>query len=80
MEAFSHITCDDQLSCTHSRPQAWISAFAAVAMDAGANKKAARMRAERVIALMQGSLVLSRGLGTPQPFRDFLKSAPAELL
>jgi TetR/AcrR family transcriptional regulator, lmrAB and yxaGH operons repressor len=62
--------------------QAWISAFAAVAMDAmdaGADKKAARMRAERVIALMQGSLVLSRGLGTPQPFRDFIKSAPAEL-
>jgi len=60
--------------------QAWISAFAAVAMDAGADKKAARIRAQRVIALMQGSLVLSRGLGTPQPFRDFLKSAPAELL
>jgi AcrR family transcriptional regulator len=60
--------------------QAWISALAAVAVDAGADKKTARIRAERVIALLQGSLVLARGLGTPQPFRDFLKSVPAELL
>jgi len=60
--------------------QAWIAALAAVAVDAGLDKKAARSRAERFVALLEGSLVVARGLGTLQPFRDFLKSAPAELL
>jgi len=60
--------------------QVWVTALSAVAVDAGVDKKVARTRAERFVALLQGSLVLSRGLGTLQPFRDFLKSAPGELL
>jgi hypothetical protein len=30
--------------------------------------------------LMQGSLVLSRGLGSPEPFRAFLSALPDDLL
>ena len=60
--------------------EALIGALCAVVMDAGFGKKAARSRAERAVMMLQGSLVLSRGLGTPRPFREFLKSLPGDLL
>lgn len=60
--------------------EAWVDALSAVAKDAGASPKAAKRKAERVIMLLQGSLVLSRGIGSTQPFRRFLKSIPGELL
>jgi TetR/AcrR family transcriptional regulator, lmrAB and yxaGH operons repressor len=60
--------------------EAWVSALTAVARDAGADPKAARRKAERVIMLLEGSLVFSRGIGSTQPFRRFLKSVPSELL
>lgn len=60
--------------------EALAEALAAVAKDAGADARTARARAERVIMLLQGSLVLSRGVGSTRPFREFLKSLPAELL
>lgn len=60
--------------------EAWINAVSAVLMDAGIDKKAARLRAERAMMMLQGSLVFSRGIGTTRPFRDFLKSLPGELL
>ena len=60
--------------------EAWIDALSTVARDAGADPKMARLRAERVIMLLQGSLVLSRGVGSTDPFRKFLKSIPSELL
>jgi predicted YcjX-like family ATPase len=60
--------------------EAWIGALSAVAIDAGCDKRRARGRAERFIALLEGSLVVSRGLGTVQPFRDVLKGAALELL
>lgn len=59
--------------------EAWIDALSTVARDAGADPKMARLRAERVIMLLQGSLVLSRGVGSTDPFRKFLKSIPSEL-
>jgi AcrR family transcriptional regulator len=55
-------------------------ALATVAKDAGADSRTARARAERVIMMLQGSLVLSRGVGSTRPFREFLKSVPSELL
>jgi AcrR family transcriptional regulator len=55
-------------------------ALAAVARDAGADSQTAQARAERVIVLLQGSLVLSRGIGSTRPFREFLKSIRSELL
>jgi AcrR family transcriptional regulator len=47
-------------------------AFTALARDARMGAKKARRRSERVLMLLEGSLVLSRGLGDTAPFRDFL--------
>lgn len=60
--------------------EAWIEALSVVLTDAGADRKVARLRAERAIMLLQGSLVFSRGMGTTRPFREFLKALPRELL
>lgn len=57
-----------------------IDAFAALARDAGLPATEAALRAERVVMLLHGSLVLSRGLGSPKPFRAFLAALPADLL
>jgi AcrR family transcriptional regulator len=57
-----------------------IDAFARIAREAGATPKAAKDRAERAVMMMQGSLVLSRGLGTRDAFRRFLSALPDELL
>jgi TetR/AcrR family transcriptional regulator, lmrAB and yxaGH operons repressor len=57
-----------------------IDGLAKLARDAGAAPKSARERAARAVMLLQGSLVLSRGLGDTAPFRTFLKSLPQELL
>jgi TetR/AcrR family transcriptional regulator, lmrAB and yxaGH operons repressor len=59
---------------------AWVEALSTVARDAGVAPDTSRQRAERVVMLLQGSLVFSRGIGTAKPFRDFLKSLPDELL
>lgn len=58
----------------------WIDALAAVLTDAGLDQSTAQARAQRAIALLQGALVLARGMGTPQPFQDYLKTLPDELL
>jgi hypothetical protein len=60
--------------------EALIDAFARLARDAGATPKIARRKAERAVMLMQGSLVLSRGLGSQEPFRSFLSALPEDLL
>jgi TetR/AcrR family transcriptional regulator, lmrAB and yxaGH operons repressor len=60
--------------------EAWIGALSAVLLDAGFDRRTARSRAERTVMMLQGSLVFSRGIGTTRPFREFLKSLPAELL
>ncbi len=59
---------------------AWIGALSSVLIEAGHDKRTARHRSERAMILLQGSLVLSRGMGTPRPFQDFLKTLPGELL
>ena len=59
--------------------KALIDALTQVLEDAGQSRKTARMRAERAVMLLQGSLVLSRGVGTTKPFRTFLDSLPSEL-
>lgn len=57
-----------------------ISAFARLARDAGATSADADKRARRAVMLLQGSLVLARGTGDPQPFRDMLDGLDADLL
>jgi len=59
---------------------AWIGALSAVLIDAGFDKKVAVRRAERAVVILQGSLVLSRGMGTTRPFKRFMKTLPEELL
>ena len=60
--------------------EAFIDALAKVAIEAGAEKHEARARAERVVALIQGSLVLARGLGTAAPFRRLITDLADDLL
>lgn len=58
--------------------QALIAGFTGLSHDAGAPDAPAR--AERAVMLLQGALVLSRGLGSTAPFRSFLNALPVELL
>jgi len=60
--------------------EALIKAFAALARDAGHAPIEARVRAERVVMLLHGSLVVCRGLGSSKPFKLFLAALPSELL
>jgi TetR/AcrR family transcriptional regulator, lmrAB and yxaGH operons repressor len=60
--------------------EALISAFAVVARDAGQDAKAAKLRAERTVMLLQGSLVMSRGLGSSKPFKTFLAGLADDLI
>lgn len=58
----------------------WIKTLAGVLEDAGFSSDKASMRSQRAVALLQGSLVLSRGMGSTKPFKEFLNNLPAELL
>jgi|CXWL01.1.fsa_nt_gi AcrR family transcriptional regulator len=60
--------------------EAFVGALASVVAEEGYSATAARDRAERGVALIQGSLVLARGLGTTEPFRKTLDALPDELL
>ena len=57
-----------------------IGALAAVLVDGGLDGDTARRRAERAVIMLQGSLVLSRGMGTTRPFGELLQSLPDDLL
>ena len=59
---------------------AWIEALQTVLIEAGFDEETAGKRAERALALIQGSLVLSRGMGTTKPFQEVLTRLPEELL
>jgi hypothetical protein len=59
---------------------AMTSAFADVAQEAGLAHDEARTRAERVVMLLHGSLVMARGIGEGAPFRSFLASFADELI
>jgi AcrR family transcriptional regulator len=60
--------------------EALISALSVVARDAGHDAKTARLRAERAVMLLQGSLVMSRGLGSSKPFKTFLVGLADDLI
>ncbi|PKP72707.1 MAG: TetR/AcrR family transcriptional regulator [Alphaproteobacteria bacterium HGW-Alphaproteobacteria-6] len=57
-----------------------IDAFCDLAREAGHDEAQARARATRVVMLLHGSLVLSRGLGSSEPFHAFLASLPGALI
>jgi AcrR family transcriptional regulator len=58
----------------------WIAALVQVGVDAGFNKKTATFRAQRTLVLIEGSLVLSRGLGETTPFKQCLDQLTEEML
>lgn len=60
--------------------EALVSAFTTVARDAGHDAKAAKLRAERTVMLLQGSLVMSRGLASSKPFKTFLAGLADDLI
>ena len=60
--------------------EAFVEALASVVAEAGCSASDARDRAERGVALIQGSLVLARGLESTEPFRKVLNALPDELL
>jgi hypothetical protein len=60
--------------------EVFVGTLAGVISETGCPADVARDRAERGVALIQGSLVLSRGLGSTEPFRKTLDALPDELL
>lgn len=60
--------------------EAWIDALAGAVAAAGVPGDDSRERATRAVALIQGSLVVSRGLGSTAPFRSALAALEGELL
>lgn len=58
---------------------AWRDALASVVRDAGVGAAEAKRRAEGALVRIQGSLVCSRALDDPRPFREVLRALPAEL-
>ncbi len=60
--------------------EAFVEALTKVVAEGGCSAAEARDRAEHGVALIQGSLVLSRGLGSTGPFRKALDALPGELL
>lgn len=51
----------------------WLAALTRLLRDAGHDAREARRRAQHVLALIHGGLVLSRGLRSKQPFEQSLR-------
>jgi TetR/AcrR family transcriptional regulator, lmrAB and yxaGH operons repressor len=60
--------------------QAWIEAFSGIAEEAGMARQEAQARAENAIIALEGSLIVSRVLQDPRPFRKTLLEIPDVLL
>ena len=58
--------------------QAWIAALARLMTETGIAPELARQRAERWIGELQGSLIMSRGLGSNEPFRRMMDVLPLD--
>ncbi|GJM15763.1 MAG: TetR family transcriptional regulator [Thermodesulfobacteriota bacterium] len=60
--------------------EVWIKTLSDVLVESGLSRKESRKRAENAIAMLQGSLVMSRGMNDPKLFKNFLKNLPNMLL
>jgi len=58
----------------------WISSLATVLVDAGITPTTAHQRAEEAIALIQGALIVTRGLNNTEIFERILHQMPETLL
>jgi TetR/AcrR family transcriptional regulator, lmrAB and yxaGH operons repressor len=74
------IGCPDIAQALNEFVHAWLDAFRRVAEEIGIAEQEARARAERAVIVLQGSLVLSRVLQDPSPFRRALLKIPDDLL
>jgi TetR/AcrR family transcriptional regulator, lmrAB and yxaGH operons repressor len=59
--------------------EALIAGFTKLGQDAGLSASQAAIRAERCVALLEGGLVMARGMNTPARFKSILAGLPAEL-
>jgi TetR/AcrR family transcriptional regulator, lmrAB and yxaGH operons repressor len=57
-----------------------VAAFTKVCRDAGCDAKTARWRAHRAVMMLQGALVVTRGLGSQTPFAIFLAGLADDLV
>jgi TetR/AcrR family transcriptional repressor of lmrAB and yxaGH operons len=64
----------------HAGFSAWIEALAQVLVEHGLSRKAAKLRAEDAVFVIEGALLVCRGLGDVAPFRRVLRELPARLL
>ena len=60
--------------------QTWIAALTQVLVEAGIEPEAARFKAQEAVMLIQGALVLVRGLEDTTPFEQVIASLPERLL
>ena len=58
----------------------WINTLTDVLVESGLSRKESRRRAENAVAMIQGTLVMSRGMNDPKHFKNFLKNLPGMLL
>jgi TetR/AcrR family transcriptional regulator, lmrAB and yxaGH operons repressor len=72
--------CPEVVTALNRFLHTWIEAFSMTAEEGGIAGEEARTRAERAIIVIQGSLILSRVLGDPSPFRRALLEIPDALL
>lgn len=61
------------------RLERWTKAIALVLMEAGLDAQTARQRSEDALVAVQGSLILSRGLGDAGIFRRAIARLPKDL-
>ncbi|MDJ0660764.1 MAG: TetR/AcrR family transcriptional regulator [Crocosphaera sp.] len=59
--------------------QAWVEEMAKVLQESGMTQKEAKRRSEDIAIAIQGSLILSQGLGTLTPFKRVIKSLPEQI-
>ena len=60
--------------------QTWIAALTQVLVEAGIEPEVARLKAPEAVMLIQGALVLVRGLEDTTPFEQVIASLPERLL
>ena len=59
--------------------QVWIDSLTKVLIESGMSPSESKMKAENTMAMMQGTLVMSRGMNDTKPFKNFLKDLPSIL-
>jgi TetR/AcrR family transcriptional regulator, lmrAB and yxaGH operons repressor len=59
--------------------QAWVDAIATVLVNAGVEVTLAQQRGEDAVIVVQGSLILSQGLNTREPFQRTIQQLPQQL-